>query len=280
MGIKFLTDSASDLINNVYEEVSFVPLSVRFGNEEFLDGVNITHKEFYTRLLDSKELPSTSQAAPYAFEQEYKKAKDNNDILIVITMSSKLSGTYQSALMASEKYKDMVYVVDSENVTVGEYCLIEYGISLKRKGMEASKIVEELEKAKQKIHLVALLDTLEYLKKGGRISKAVAFAGGILGIKPVIAIDKGQVSILGKARGSKQGNNLLVEQINLAGGIDYDMPFMLGYTGLSDELLQKYINDNEALWKGKTDTLSQISVGAAIGTHVGPGAIAIAFFEK
>lgn len=280
MSIKFITDSASDMIDGSYGEVSFVPLTVRFDETDYLDGVNISHTEFYERLINSRELPVTSQASPYVFEQEYKKARDNNDTVIVITMSSKLSGTYQSAVMAACDYEDMVYVVDSENVTVGEYILIRYGILLKNKGLDAKAIVTELEQAKKKIHLVGLLDTLEYLKKGGRISKTVAFAGGMLGIKPVIAIENGEVTMLGKARGSKQGNNLLVEQINKAGGIDYDMPYMLGYTGLSDELLQKYINDNEDLWRSKTDSLEQISVGAAIGTHVGPGAIAIAFFEK
>lgn len=280
MSIKFITDSASDMIDGSYGEVSFVPLTVRFDETDYLDGVNISHTEFYERLINSRELPITSQASPYVFEQEYKKARENNDTVIVVTMSSKLSGTYQSAVMAAGDYEDMVYVVDSENVTVGEYILIRYGIQLKNKGLDAKAIVTELEKAKKKIHLVGLLDTLEYLKKGGRISKTVAFAGGMLGIKPVIAIENGEVIMLGKARGSKQGNNLLIEQINKAGGIDYDMPYMLGYTGLSDELLQRYINDNEALWRSKTDSLEQISVGAAIGTHVGPGAIAIAFFEK
>lgn len=280
MSIKFITDSASDMIDGSYGEVSFVPLTVRFDETDYLDGVNISHTEFYERLINSRELPVTSQASPYVFEQEYKKARENNDTVIVVTMSSKLSGTYQSAVMAAGDYEDMVYVVDSENVTVGEYILIRYGIQLKNKGLDAKAIVTELEKAKKKIHLVGLLDTLEYLKKGGRISKTVAFAGGMLGIKPVIAIENGEVIMLGKARGSKQGNNLLIEQINKAGGIDYDMPYMLGYTGLSDELLQRYINDNEDLWRSKTDSLEQISVGAAIGTHVGPGAIAIAFFEK
>ena len=114
--------------------------------------------------------------------------------------------------------------------------------------------------------MVALLDTLEYLQKGGRISKTAAFAGGVLSIKPVVAIQDGAVAVLGKARGSKKGNNLLIQQVKEAGGIDFDMPFFLGYTGLGDDLVRKYIEDSR--------------VGGTIGAHVGPGAVALAFFAK
>ena len=124
------------------------------------------------------------------------------------------------------------------------------------------------------------MDTLEYLKKGGRVSSAVAFAAGVLSIKPVIAIQDGEVVMLGKARGSKQANNLIAEQIQKAGSIDFSMPYLLGYTGLSDALIQKYIEDNAPLWKNETDRLPVGSVGGTIGTHTGPGAIAVAWFSK
>ena len=140
------------------------------------------------------------------------------------------------------------------------------------------EILEKLEKEKKNIRLIALLDTLEYLKKGGRISKAAAVAGNLLSIKPVIAIKNGEVAILGKARGSRQGNNLLAEEIRHANGIDYDMPFVLAYTGLTDAVIQKYIDDHESLWKGIVDRPVPASVGGTIGTHIGPGAIGIAFF--
>ena len=127
---------------------------------------------------------------------------------------------------------------------------------------------------------MALLDTLEYLKKGGRISKAVAFAGSLLSIKPVITVEEGEVKILGKARGSKQGNNLLVTQIQNVGGVDFDKPVLLGYTGLSSHLLNKYIEDSASLWQSGTDALHTTFISSVIGTHAGPGAIAAAFFRK
>lgn len=279
MAIRFVTDSASDIQQNMREDVTVIPLHVCFGKHEFLDGVNMTHKEFYERLIETEELPSTSQVAPYDFEEVLKQAKLDGEQVIIITMSGKLSGTYQSACIAAQKYKDMAYVIDSENVTVGERALITYGLRLKDKRLDICTIVNLLEAKKKEIHLVALLDTLEYLKKGGRISSTVAAIGGMLSIKPVIAIQDGEIVVLGKARGSKKGNNYLEEQITLAGGIDFNMPYFLGYTGLDDTLIKEYIKDHEKLWKDSTDRLDIITVGCAIGTHAGPGAIAVAFFS-
>ena len=127
--------------------------------------------------------------------------------------------------------------------------------------------------------MVALLDTLEYLKRGGRISKTVALAGTLLSIKPVVAIQDGKIQMLGKARGSRQGNNLLVQEIEKAGGVDFDKPLLLGYTGLSSALLEKYMQDSRALWE-PAGSLETTIIGSVIGTHAGPGAVAVAFFSK
>ena len=125
-----------------------------------------------------------------------------------------------------------------------------------------------------------MLDTLEYLKKGGRISATAAIAGSLLNIKPVINVIDGVINTLGKARGSKQGNNLLVKEIQQAGGVDFSMPLLLGYTGLSDVLLKKYIEDSSYLWEDSIDSLESTVIGSAIGTHAGPGAVAVAFFRN
>lgn len=279
MGIRIITDSASDMVDSKRSDVTFLPLRVIFGDTEYRDGIDITRKEFYEKLVEGDEIPKTSQITPFEFGEAIKATREAGEDVLVITMSSKLSGTYQSAAVAASEYDEGVAVVDSANVSVGEYILVEYAIRLKDEGRSLSEIVTELEKAKEKIHVIALLDTLEYLKKGGRISKAAAFAGGLLSIKPVIAVENGEVVVLGKARGSKQGNNYLKEQIKKAGGVDYSMPYVLGYSGLDDSLLQKYISDSEELWKDNTDKLDIILVGGAIGTHAGPGAIAVAFYS-
>ena len=277
--IKIITDSASDIVDNKREDLVILPVSITFGREEFQDGITLTHEMFYEKLIECDELPVTSQVPPFAFEEAFRQAVEEGYQVIVVTLSSKLSGTWQSACIAAESFKDKVHVVDSVNASLGQHALVEYALRLKDDGLALGEIVERLEADKARIRLVALLDTLEYLKKGGRISKAAAMAGSLLSIKPVIAIQNGEVAILGKARGSKQGNNLLAEQIAKTGGIDFGKPFFLGYTGLDDSMLRKYIADHEALWKSSVEALDTSSVGGTIGTHVGPGAIGVAFFS-
>lgn len=277
--IRIVTDSASDIVDNRREDLTILPVNITFGEEEFQDGITMSHRQFYEKLIECDELPVTSQVPPYAFGEAFRSAVEQGHQVIAITLSSKLSGTWQSACIAAEEFGGQVCVVDSENASIGQRALVEHALRLKDEGLSFEKIVEKLEADKGRIRLIALLDTLEYLKKGGRISKAAAMAGSLLSIKPVIAIQGGEVAILGKARGSKQGNNLLAEQIRQTGGIDFGKPFFLGYTGLSDSMLQKYIVDHEAFWKSSVDALETSSVGGTIGTHVGPGAIGVAFFS-
>lgn len=277
MSVKIVTDSAADLTQEYLDKLIRVPLSVTFGDKEYFDGVTINHKEFYEKLIESDELPRTSQATPAAFEEVFEQAKKDGDEVVVLTLSSKLSGTYQSAMIAASDY-DNVYVVDTMTVAIAEGILAVLALQLAQEGMDAKSIAARIEEEKGKVRLVAMLDTLEYLKKGGRISAAAAFAGGVLSIKPVITVKDGVVEMLGKARGSKQGNNLLVKEIEKAGGADFSKPLLLGYTGLTDNLLNKYVEDSSFLWKDNVEQLQTTTIGSAIGTHVGPGAIAVAFF--
>lgn len=278
--ITIITDSASDISQNNNKGVTVLPMTITFGEENYEDGVSLTPDSFYMKLIESSALPKTSQVSPYAFGQAYENALKSADYVIVITLSSKLSGTYQSACIAADDYDGRVFVIDSENVTVGEQILIDYALSLIDKGIEVNTIVSQLNTMRKRIRLVALLDTLEYLKKGGRISSGAAFLGNVLSIKPVIAIVDGEVSFLGKARGSKQGNNFLIQQVDTYGGIDYSLPVLLGYTGCSTVLMDKYIKDSSSLWEGRIPVPDIIQVGATIGTHIGPGGIAVAFFSK
>jgi len=181
--------------------------------------------------------------------------------------------------MASEGY-DNIYIVDSTSAAMGSGILVELAFGLLDEGKSAKEIADILNKEKEKIIVVALVDTLEYLKKGGRISKAAAFAGGVLNIKPVLSIIDGEINVLGKARGSKMGNNLLVQQIDKAGGIDFSKPVLLGYSGISDALLLKYIEDSRHIWEGNLPQVRYTSVGSVIGTHAGPGAVVVAFFKN
>lgn len=279
MKTRIIVDSTTDLTPEVKSRVSLVPLTVHFGDEEYIDGVTIDHRSFYEKLVETDVHPTTSQATPAAFMAQYEKVREARDSAVVITLSAKLSGTYQSAVIAAGDYEN-IYVVDSASVTIGAAVLTELALRYLDEGLEAREIAARLEEEKKRILIVALLDTLEYLKRGGRISKPVAFAGAVLNIKPVIAVSDGKIMVLGKARGSKMGNNLLEQEIEKAGGVDFSSPVLLGYTGLSDLLLRKYIEDSRRLWEQGLDEVRYTTVGSVIGTHVGPGAIAVAFFKK
>ena len=280
MNVKIIIDSTADLTAEAQKRVTVVPLTIRFGEEEYIDGITIDSHKFYEMLIESDDLPTTSQAKPAFFEEVFAEAVKDGSHVVCVTCASKLSGTYQSAVIAAEDYAGQVFVVDSQNIALGSAILIQYALELKDRGLTAEEIAWKLMQKREKVLLIAMLDTLEYLKKGGRISATVAFAGGLLNIKPVICIDGGEIRMLGKARGSKQGNNLLVQEINKAGGIDFSMPILLGYTGLPDVLLKKYMTDSAALWENGVENLPYTSIGSVVGTHAGPGAIAAAFFRK
>lgn len=278
--IRIIVDSAADFSSLSDSRVTILPMTVRFGDEEFRDGVTIDHKLFYSKLIESDELPATSQITPAEFADAIAKAHKAGEDVIVITLSSKLSGTYQSACIAAGEAQGNVYVVDSLSVAIGEGILTHHALMLADMGMNAQGIAQRLDEDKHNIRLIALLDTLEYLKKGGRISKTVAFAGEMLSIKPVVHVLDGEVQMLGKARGSKKANNLLAAEIENAGGVDFEKPLLLGYSGLEDSLLRKYIEDSAHMWEGFTEKLYVAPIGSIIGTHVGPGAVAVAFFSK
>lgn len=164
MSIKIIVDSTTDLTSSTRNRVTVVPLTVCFGADEYIDGVNLTHKEFYEKLIESDTLPTTSQATPSAFMRALDDVLEPDDSAVIITLSSKLSGTYQSAVIAASDYEN-VYVVDSSSAAIGASILTEFALQCLEEGMSAAEIAEALEKKKEDVCLIAMLDTLEYLKK-------------------------------------------------------------------------------------------------------------------
>jgi len=280
--VKILIDSASDIEKDEADAlgVHLITVRIRFGTEEFLDGINLTHSRFFEMLIESDELPQTSRINEYEFAEKYGELTADGSDVVVITMSSKISGTYSGAVKAAKDFGGKVYVVDSLNACIGERILCQYALRLLGEGLSAREIAAELDVKKHKIQLLAVLDTLKYLRKGGRISAAAAFTGELLSIKPVISIIKGEVKLVGKAIGSKKGNNLLTQLVDRCGGIDFGMPYGLVYSGLSDDYLNKYLNDSAKLWKDNTDFVPSYLIGSTIGTHIGPGAVGVCFFAK
>lgn len=282
MSIRIISDSGCDITQSeaALLGVTILPLKTIFNNVEYRDGIDITPDKFYDMLDNCETLPHTSQITPDEFEKAYQEAFETADEVLVITISAKLSGTYQSALLASAEFNKPIYLFDSSNVAAAQRILIEYAVKLSKTGCTASELVTELEKAKRRLRIIARVDTLEYLKRGGRLSKTAAFAGSVLNIKPVLGVENGEVVIFGKARGSKASSNLLTELIIKRGGIDFSMPYMLLYSGNDDALLKGYIDNSRSLWVDHTNSLPVCMLGSTIGTHVGPGAIGVAFFSN
>ncbi len=280
MAIKIITDSTSDISKEeaIKLDINVVPLKVYIDNEEYLDGETITHDEFYTKLKEAKEFPTTSQPNPEQFLKYFEMAKNENDTVIAILISSKLSGTTQSAKIAKElSGYDDIYIIDSLNTITGLRLLVEYAVKLRDEGKSPSDIVNTIEQAKNRIVLTAFVDTLDYLHKGGRLSKTSAIIGTILNIKPLIYLKDGELGVFGKARGINGAINQVVDSIKERDEIDDTMPVYFGYTHIKDACLEfkKLAEDKYGLKDTKIH-----SIGAIVGAHVGEGAAAVVYLHK
>ena len=281
MAVKFIIDSASDVLPGECKKlpVVHVPLTVRFGDKEFADGVDMSPKKFYKMLTSGKEEhPTTSQVTPAAWAEAMEQVVNDGDTAVVITLSSRLSGTYQSACIAAGDFEGKVFVGDSMTATAGERLLLEYGIRLANEGLDAATVASKLDAVKDKICIYGRLDTLEYLRKGGRISGATAVVGSMLNIKPLISVQDGVVGNVGKARGPKAADKQLRELIAKSGGIDFSKPMCAVYSGLEDDNLKTFLADSTELLCNTEVPIAV--VGSVIGTHVGPGAVAMAYFRN
>lgn len=277
MSVRIVVDSTADLVPELRKKVDTVPLTVHFGKEEYLDGVTISSEKFYKKLTTVQELPSTSQATPFAFGEVFEKLVEKGHTVVALIVSSGLSGTYQSAVIAASDYPGKVFVVDTKQIAISSGIMVTYAMELAEQGMEAEAIARDLTAIRDKVKLMAVVDTLEYLQRGGRVSKTVAIAGGLLAIKPIIGITDGKIEMMGKARGNRQANAMM-NKMALEMGIDFSRPFMVGYTGTSDALLQRYLAESAEFFGGQQ--VPSCIVSAVVGTHAGPNAVALAFFAK
>ena len=279
--IRILTDSASDILPAEAEQlgVTVIPLNVTLEDSTVLrDGVDMTPTEYYGILAGCHKLPTTSQPSPELFENFFTEAAAAGDEVIGIFLSHELSGTYQCAKLAADMVNaDNILFVDSENVCLSEALLVRLAVHLRDSGKNAGQIVAILEHAKEHLHLVAAIDDLKYLRKGGRLPAAVAVAGGMLGIKPLITIKDGKVAMAGKARGLPGAYVALFKKIEELGGISPDFAAVAGYSSSLREVqpIENYFREN--LHMGEP-LVRQI--GCVIGTHAGPGAFGLAFFDK
>lgn len=279
MNTVILTDSTSDIEKSVLDQlkVKVVSLKVNFGEESFLDGIDLSKKEFFNKLASSSVNPTTSQPSPEDFLAVFNQRKQNGDEVVYIGISSVLSGTLQSARIAKEMCGyDGIYIVDSLVTTAGLELLVRVACQMRDAGDSAKHIAQKIEKLVPKVRIYAYVDTLKYLVRGGRLSKTAGAIGGALGIKPIITVADGAVLSIGTARGQKNTFEKLCSIVNDA-DIDTTKPMMLTFTENEENMhmLEMYMNENGV----KYDWLYG-EVGSVIGTHVGPGAAAVAYFIK
>lgn len=278
MSIRIITDSASDIEQGEYPNVDVLPMTITIDEEQFLDGIDISKDEFYRRLETSDVVPVTSLISPFQFQEIFDSIEATGDEAIVITMTSRLSGTYQSAKTAA-KGRPRISVIDSLQVTAAQRLLVLRAMQLTLLDLTREEIVEELEKEKRRIVVYAAVDTLDYLLKGGRISKSSALVGGFIGIKPILTLDDGVLVPIGKARGSKKSHAFLNQKIREVGGIDFSMPYAVGYSGTDKCNLQKYLESNQAILDSAPHSPEIVQIGSTVGTHAGPGTVLVTFFR-
>lgn len=279
--VRIITDSAADFEPAELKEmdVDCIPLSVILGGREYRENIDITKDMFYQMLEREKEFPHTSQPAPHAFQEAMGRAKTQGEEAVVITMSSGLSGTYQSALLAKNllEYGDC-HVIDSRIATGGERILVEQAVKLRDEGKSAGEIARCLEKLRSRVVLYACMDTLEYLYKGGRISQTVYAIGSAARVKPVLYVSPdGRAEIPARMLGTKRGMRFLLKKLEEQKP-DPAFPFYILYTqdkrnGL--ELLD-YLERHGIRGMGEQPA----AVGAVVGSHIGPGAFGITYISS
>lgn len=280
MGLRIITDSTSDIsIEQAAQmNITLVPLKVIFGDREYREGADITIETFYEKLIKVETLPTTSQPSPDDFLECFQEGKAAGDSIIVLLISAKLSGTYQSAVIAKEMADyENIYIIDSNTTTCALRILVEQAVKLRDEGLRAEDIVAELTRLRERVVLLAMVDTLEYLHKGGRLSKSSTILGTLLKFKPILNVGDGVISVLGKERGVNKAVGRIIEAISEIGEIDDSYPVHLGYTAQDDQclLLKEKLEE-----RFKLHDMPMHPVGCVVGTHAGPGACLITYVKK
>ena len=280
MAIRFLTDSTADILPQeaAQRDIDVVPLKVLFGETAYRDGIDLDHPTFYQMLSQSKALPTTSQPTPDDFLPYFERARDQGDHLICALLSSQLSGTVQSAQIAREMCGyEHIYIIDSTLAIVALRAILDLGEQLRSQGMSAPDIAAQIEAAKSRMRVFGIVDTLEYLHKGGRMSTSVAVVGSLLRVKPIITLKDGVLGLVGKGVGTKGSLAGMLKQV----GDDIHpaprLPSYYGYSG-DDTLCRQFVPLMEEKFGPHGQEIR--SIGCVIGTHLGPNAAVVAYLEQ
>ena len=277
--VRVITDSTSDVRPDEWAKigVTVLPLSVSFDRNIYLDGVDLTNEAFFGMLKNAESLPATSQINPDIFAAAFQKYTDAGDDVVGIFISSKLSGTYNSAVIAAQEVNPgKIFVVDSKTGTFGLAIIVREAVKMRDAGINAAEIADNIKKLADRVRLVAMVDTLKYLRMGGRISSAVAVAGGILGIRPMVEVRDGLIHNIGKVRGKNSAMKFIQKYLNEYPP-DTDLAFAVGHSNARQDCnnLKEFLKPHIPAEKASIG-----EIGAVIGTYIGPGAFGAAYFEK
>ena len=275
--VRLVTDSAADFQPSVLKEldITCIPLTVFFGETEYQENINLSKDQFYELLLHSGQLPKTAQPSPQILLDLFEDARDRGEEILYITLSSQLSGTYQSAMMTRNLVDSpLCHVFDGANATGGQRVLLEYAARLRDQGMDAAAMVKALEEIRSRVTLYACIDTLEYLYKGGRISQTAYKLGTLANIKPIISVEDGAVTIPAKAMGMRKGMDYLCKKVQ-ENTPDPAFPFYVMYT--NNRSVAETLAERLAAAGIQVSDDRIIQVGAAIGSHIGPDACGLVY---
>lgn len=277
--VRIITDSLSDFTPEFAKDcnVDLMALNINFGEESFLSGYEITNEQFYEKLVSSSVTPTTSQVNPYSFEEIFKEYVDQGDDVIAILFPKEMSGTYQSAVIAKENVgSDKIHLIDCRTASLAQGVLVSAAVKMRDAGAPAAEIVAKITDLTSRAHLFIVLDTLEYLKRGGRISPSVAFVGGVLGLHPIVTVIDGKVELIDKAKGKKSMNKWLLNKLEEL-PVDTNYAFYVGHSNAADKskAFAELLKDRE-YGKG----VENFCLGPVVGTHIGPNAIGIGYISK
>lgn len=276
--IRFLVDTSSDYTVEEAKEkgMDIIPIHITFGDKDYKDGYDLSKDHFYELLLASEEVPKTAQPAPQDFVDIFEKAQEEGDDLICLLLSSKLSGTYQTAMLAKSIVGyEKIHIVDTLAATHMLRLMADYGLELRDGGKTAEQIVEAIDEMKSKIKVLAVVDTLEYLCKGGRVSRASAAIGEMARVKPMITVAEGEVTVVGKSIGKNKAMGNLLKAFHEC-EVDERFPVYTVSTWETEncDAFEKRFKEEGHRFK------ERLQLGATIGTHIGPGVFGVIFVQK
>ena len=276
--IRIITDSSSDITPKRGEElqIDVMPLTVRFGEEVYRSGVDITNDEYYKKLISYDELPTTAQVNPFEFEKKYKEYLDQGDEIISIHLSSEISGTYQSAVIAKDSLEtDKITIIDSRNVCSALGLLAIIAGQMRDKGASVQEITDAIQSYIPKLRLFVALETLDYVRKGGRVSSTVAFIGTALGLHPIVSLVDGKIEVVDKAKGKKSAIKWLTNKLEKTPN-KKGLPLLVGHAFAEEKgkILKETLEE-----RGVENIIDNVCMGAVVGTYSGPDAVGVFYVE-